>query len=43
LYKANSLYWINLIGDLAFTVVMWFFLYRPEATEFFKGEEVQAG
>lgn len=42
-YQGHPLYWINLIGDMAFTVIMWFFLYRPEATAFFKEEESQAG
>jgi hypothetical protein len=37
-YRGHSLYWVNLIGDLAFTVIIWFFLYRPEATAFFKRE-----
>ena len=42
-YKANFVYWVNLIGNLVFTAVMWFFLYRPKATAFFRGEEPLAG
>ena len=38
MYQGHLLYWFNLIGDLAFTVIMWFFLYRPHATTFFQGE-----
>jgi hypothetical protein len=38
LYEGNPLYWINLIGDAAFTLIMWFFLYRPYPTAFFRGE-----
>ena len=38
MYQGHPLYWFNLIGDLAFTVIMWFFLFRPNATAFFKGE-----
>lgn len=38
LYKANPLYWVNLTGDLVFTVIMWLFLYHPHSTAFFRGE-----
>jgi hypothetical protein len=38
LYRGNPLYWLNLIVDVVFTAIMWFFLYRPEATSFFKVE-----
>jgi hypothetical protein len=38
MYQGHPLYWLNLIGDLAFTVIMWFFLYRPHVTAFFVGE-----
>lgn len=37
LYQGHPLYWINLVGDILFTVVMWFFLYRPPVTAFFRG------
>ena len=43
LYQDYFLYWVNLIGDLVFTVVMWFFLYRPKSTAFFKGGEPLPG
>lgn len=43
MYQANPLYWFNLIGNLAFTGIMWFFLYRPRATAFFNGEEPLSG
>jgi len=43
IYQGFPLYWLNLTGDLAFTLIMWFFLFHPEATAFFKGEESQAG
>ena len=39
LYQDTFIYWFNLIGDLAFAAVMWFFLFRPHMTAFFKGEE----
>lgn len=39
MYQANSIYWFNTVGNLAFTAIMWFFLYRPHATAFFRGEE----
>jgi hypothetical protein len=42
-YRGHSMFWISLIGDLAFTVIMWFFLYRPEASAFFKGEVALEG
>jgi len=38
IYQGKPLYWLVLIGDLAFTVIMWFFLYPPAVTAFFKGE-----
>ena len=43
LYKGHPIYWINLFGDVLFTVVMWFFLYRPHVTAFFMGGEPLAG
>jgi len=43
MYQGQPLLWLVLIGDLVFTVVMWFFLYRPHVTAFFNGEELQAG
>jgi hypothetical protein len=43
LYKGHALYWINLIGNIAFTVVMWLYLFRSPATAFFQGEETPAG
>ena len=39
-YQGHPLYWMNLIGNLAFIVIMWFFLYRPDATAFFRGGEL---
>jgi hypothetical protein len=36
MYQAQPFYWFNLIGDLAFTVIMWFFLYRPHSSAFFR-------
>ena len=41
LYTDHPFYWLNLLGDMAFTVIMWFFLCRPHANEFFKGEVVR--
>ena len=38
LYKSGPLYWVNLTGDLVFTVIMWLFLYHPRSTAFFRGE-----
>ena len=38
IYQGKPFYWLVLIGDVVFTVIMWFFLYRPHATAFFKGE-----
>ena len=38
IYQGKPLYWLVLIGDLAFTLVMWFFLFRPHVTAHFKGE-----
>lgn len=35
-YRGHPLYWFNLIGDMAFTVIMWFFLYRPHVSAFFE-------
>ena len=40
LYVGESLFWFILIGDAAFTVIMWYFLYRPAATAFFRGDVV---
>jgi hypothetical protein len=39
MYKNHPLYWITLIGDVAFTAIMALFLYRPAANAFFRGEE----
>jgi len=39
IYQGHPLYWLNLLGDLAFTLIMGFFLYRSGATAFFKGQE----
>jgi hypothetical protein len=38
LYHGYPLDWFILIVNLAFTGIMWFFLYRPQSTAFFKGE-----
>jgi len=43
LYRDSALYWINLAGDLVSTVIIWFLLYRPQATVFFKGGEPLPG
>ena len=40
MYQGNALYWINLVGDLVFTVTMWFFLYRPQANAFFHRDKI---
>jgi hypothetical protein len=40
LYVGEPLFWVILIGDLAFTVILGFFLYRPAATAFFRGDVV---
>ncbi len=40
--QAYPLYWFNLIGNLVFTGIMWFFIYRPDATAFFEGEVLPA-
>ena len=37
MYQGHALYWFALIKGLAFIVIMWFFLFRPHATAFFKG------
>ena len=34
----HPVFWFSLIVNLAFTGIMWFFLYRPHSTAFFKGE-----
>jgi len=36
LYRGSPLYWPNLLGDVAFIVSMWFFLYRSQANAFFR-------
>ena len=35
IYQGKPFYGFVLIGDLAFSVMMWFFLFRPDATAFF--------
>jgi len=40
MYQGHALYWFNLIGNLAFVVIMWFFLFRPDATAFFMEAEL---
>jgi hypothetical protein len=35
LYLGHPLFWLNLIGDVVFTAIMGYFLYRPEASAFF--------
>jgi hypothetical protein len=37
-YEKTLLFWFNLIWDAGLTGIMWFFLYRPHATAFFRGE-----
>lgn len=34
-WETTPLFWLNLFGNLAFTGVMWFFLFRPEAEAYF--------
>jgi len=41
LYRGHPLYWLNLIGNLVFTAIMWLLLFLPDATAFFKPEEMQ--
>ncbi len=43
LYDDNFIYWFNLIGDLVFTIIIWFYLYRPHVTAFFQQDEPLAG
>lgn len=38
MYRGIPLYWLNLLGDMAFTVIMWFFLYRPHVSAFIEAE-----
>jgi len=40
--RGHPLYWFSLIGNLAFISVMWFFLYRPQATAYFRRAGVVA-
>ena len=37
-YEKTPLFWLNLIWDLGFTGLLWFYLYRPHVTGFFRGE-----
>jgi len=37
-FRDRPLYWFNLMGNLAFIAVIWFFLFRQETTVFFKGD-----
>ena len=37
-YEKTPLFWFNLLVNLVFTLVMWFFLFRPHVTAHFKGE-----
>ena len=43
MYQANPLYWINLVVDLAFIAIMWFFLFRPNANAFFNRGQAETG
>ncbi|MGD2122776.1 MAG: hypothetical protein PVJ76_13570 [Gemmatimonadota bacterium] len=43
LYIDNFLYWFNLMADLAFTAIMWLYLYRSQANAFFRSGEPTAG
>jgi hypothetical protein len=38
MYRGYPLFGLNLIANLAFTGVMWFFLYRHNATAYFRGK-----
>jgi hypothetical protein len=40
MYLGHPLYWLNLIGDFVFTVILWFFLYRPHAAAYFMGDSL---
>ncbi len=42
-YRGDPPPWINLARSLVFTGIMWFYLFRREASAFFKGEAVLAG
>lgn len=39
LYERTPLFWVSLIFNLAFTMIMWFFLFRPESNAFFAEAE----
>jgi hypothetical protein len=43
LFIDDFIFWFNLSGDLAFTAVMWFYLYRPHVTTYFQQGEPAAG
>ena len=43
MYQSHSLYWFNLFTNLVFTFIMWLFLFRPDATAFFKPEGMRPG
>lgn len=38
-YEWTPDFWINLIADLIFTVIVWFFLFLPASNAFFKENE----
>jgi hypothetical protein len=37
-YEKTPFFWFNLVWNVGITGVMWFYLYRPHATAFFRGE-----
>ena len=39
-YQGHPLNWSSITANVVFTVIMGFFLYRPDATAFFQGEMV---
>jgi len=39
-HRSHPFYWFNLIGNLAFILMFWFFLFRSQSSAFFKGAEV---
>ena len=42
-YLDNPLYWLSLMGDAVFTVIVWLFLFRGDANVFFKQAEPLPG
>jgi len=38
-YEKTPLFWVSLFFNLAFTMIMWFYLFRPESKAFFAEAE----